>query len=521
MTQWIVTSCVLVLAILCLRHLLKGRISLRLQYALWAVVLVRLLVPVTFGQSPLSAANLVQAAQPTVSKMEAMEIPVQSFDSAYEEVVKEYIQQGKDVSGFENAEQLEYEAYERMEKLSLTQILTGIWIGGMALCFLALLTSNLHFAAQRRKRRRKVDISDCPLPVYADTGIKTPCLFGLFRPAVYVTEEVLADPTALDHVLAHEQSHYRHGDHLWAVLRGLCLCIHWYNPLVWVAAQISRRDAELACDERAIEKLGEDNRLDYGRTLIGLTCAKDTSPLRTATMMTGSNHSIKERITLIAKKPAFSAAAVIILLLAVTLAVGCSFTGPVENPSKYDVYAFPGTEWGMTPDAISKIMAQNGATLFLDKIAKENGFDQKSLHYHTTLFNTNALVSFSFLDFARDGTFQLDSILITLPQDADMDVIKRDMVFQYGKPDPDDLSSDKLRWDSNALFQEFLTKYDQKQFSTYNPSKLTEAATTIYLYTSTEHTDSECRGESSSIHIQFLSNAYIRNGGWFPQSTSP
>ena len=63
------------------------------------------------------------------------------------------------------------------------------------------------------------------------------------------------------YILAHENTHYRHGDNLWVVVRAACVCLHWYNPLVWLAACLSRQDGELACDERALEILGEEERI--------------------------------------------------------------------------------------------------------------------------------------------------------------------------------------------------------------------------------------------------------------------
>ena len=74
---------------------------------------------------------------------------------------------------------------------------------------------------------------------------------------------VLTDKTAQRHVLAHELTHYRHGDHLWSLLRCVAVTLHWYNPLVWLAAALSRRDAELACDEGTLHRLGEEERTAY------------------------------------------------------------------------------------------------------------------------------------------------------------------------------------------------------------------------------------------------------------------
>ena len=470
MIQWIVTSCVLILAVLGLRFALKGRIRLGLQYALWLLVAIRLLVPVTFGESPISAANLSQGAQPMVQQMESVEIPVQSFDSAYEEVVREHIDQGQVISGFENTEELEYEAYERMEKISLSQLLAAVWVAGMALSFAVLVFSNLHFVAKLRRTRRPIVLPSAKLPVYCAPRIVTPCLFGLLRPAIYLTEDVLADPQALNHVLAHEHTHHRHGDHLWAVLRGICLCIHWYNPLVWIAARVSRSDGELACDEAAIASLGEENRLDYGRTLIGLTCAKGASPLLTATTMTGSKHSIKERIKLIAKKPEFSLIALIALILAVTVAAGCSFTGPVspkaENtPNKYQIMAYPGTEWGMTPEEVMEALDLTEADLvnaeqqgvnysFYVENIKYLGF-RVSLYFHfQDQFGANSMTP-------NGVGYGLYETFVVFPEDTDMSAVLKAMTEEYGEPT--DANSPGINLGANKDTQGHVVRWDSAE----------------------------------------------------------
>ena len=127
-------------------------------------------------------------------------------------------------------------------------------------------------------------------------------------------------------MLEHELTHYRHLDHIWSVLRSLCLVLHWYNPLVWIAAKVSRADAELACDEGTLKKLGEGQRGDYGRTLISLTCADPVSDLfLTATTMTGSAGSLRERIRLLMKRPRNTVLTLTAVILLVTLTVGCTF----------------------------------------------------------------------------------------------------------------------------------------------------------------------------------------------------
>ena len=111
----------------------------------------------------------------------------------------------------------------------------------------------------------------------------SPCLFGFFRPVIYLTEECAQDMQLLHHCAEHEYTHYLHRDHIWALLRGVCLALHWFDPLVWWAAALSRTDAELFCDEATIRRLGEDARADYGRSLIRMTCRETVDPFSAAT----------------------------------------------------------------------------------------------------------------------------------------------------------------------------------------------------------------------------------------------
>lgn len=334
MTEWIVTSSVLILVIVALRYLLRGRISLRVQYALWAVVLLRLLLPVQLGESALSVLNAVeenQELQITVSR--PMFYLGETPDLAMPEVAPDPMRSPEELAQLR--QQLELQYYEEMAQYATpvtpATVLRAVWVAGIAVTAAWFLLTNLRFAAALRRSRRLTSHRCGKLAVYVSPLVETPCLFGLFRPNLYVTERALADDTVLRHVLAHEETHYRHGDHIWSVLRGACLALHWYHPLVWLAAALSRRDAELACDEGTLRRLGESERTAYGETLISLTCGrKQGELLLTATTMTGSKKSLRERITLIARKPKMAVCTLLCALLVVAIAAGCTFTGSRE-----------------------------------------------------------------------------------------------------------------------------------------------------------------------------------------------
>jgi len=345
MVEWIVSSSVLIAVVILLRFVLKGKISLRLQYALWALVLVRLLVPISFGDTAMSVGNLTQKAAASetaqfVSALSETELPRMTYQAAYNEVAKEYADRGiqiEDMPLEEYAETVDYEIMNKMNgNLSIAEVVKIIWICGIALVGVWFLLSNLRLHLSLKRTRTLLTDSHA-LPVYLSDAIDTPCLFGLFHPAIYLTGEAIESEHTQRHAVEHELTHFRHKDNIWAILRSVCLAVHWYNPLVWCAAVLSRNDAELACDESTILRLGEEERASYGRTLIHLTCEKRPALLNTATTMTGSGKSIKERISLIVKKPKMAGYTLAVVILITVFAVGCTFTGaskPSETPDE-------------------------------------------------------------------------------------------------------------------------------------------------------------------------------------------
>ena len=184
------------------------------------------------------------------------------------------------------------------------------------------------------------------VPLYRTGAVETPCLLGFLVPAIDIAAEAASEPEALAHSVEHELTHYRHGDHIWALLRCLSLVLHWYDPLVWLAAALSRRDAELACDEATIRRLGEAERAAYGRTLIRISCERRATLLRTATTMNCGKRGLRERIALIAKRPKTAAYALVILILAAIAVTGCTFTG--AQAGEPDLEGFIAENSGLT-----------------------------------------------------------------------------------------------------------------------------------------------------------------------------
>lgn len=389
MLEWIISSSILIAVIIVGRRFLKGHVSCRVQYGLWLLVVLRLLVPISPVQSSLSVANLLpesRAEQRVENQNAGGAFAVPHFDeSSHMDPVADqplqpaeplYLQQSgsqdllpNEESGLRTPDKEPLDANGKNAESaawSVAEAAGRIWLAGTCILALWLAVVNGAFrfrvrrdrqiqeipeellrdlsAASGRKKRGRNPGADTRerrmLPVYMTDQVGTPCMYGLFFPAIYVTSQVAEDPWLFAMVLRHEQMHYRQGDHIWAVLRTLCLCIHWYNPLVWLAVALSRQDGELACDEGVLRQLGEENRSSYGEALLVLSAGvKPTLPraMNLATSMSGTRHQLRERLSALVAMPRMAAGTVILVgLLSLGIAV-CTFTGRAgaqeENPA--------------------------------------------------------------------------------------------------------------------------------------------------------------------------------------------
>lgn len=329
MIGWIVSSSVLIVVTIGLRFLLKNKLAPALQYGLWLLVLLRLLIPGELIPSPISVQNLLavpeQVSQTQSNAIAYEEHTVQQEITASPHIVPENTQPRIEIPTKQQPAAVK-------ATISLKAAFKGIWVVGTIVVLLVFLFTNLHFYLKLRRSRKPLAVI-CKIPVYTSEGLSSPCLFGLLRVSIYIPCECAKDETLLSHILAHEMSHYRHGDHLWSLLRGIAVAFHWYNPLVWIAAIFSKQDAELSCDASAIKKLGEQQRISYGQTLLQLIVSKPKPAdlLSCATTMTSGKRSLRYRIQCIAKQPKTLAITLACVLLVLTVTVGCTFTGVKEQ----------------------------------------------------------------------------------------------------------------------------------------------------------------------------------------------
>lgn len=334
MRETLITSSVLIICIVLLRRLSRGRIGAGVQYVLWLIVAVRLLLP--------GIMSVVPELLPK-SDLSIMNIADQMEDRAQDYMGQSILQRPVSLSlpvgglpFLEGASSDGPTAVFVAGKLALTwmDFFRRIWYLGMILTGSWMLFVNLRFLFHLRKNRRRYAKENFKLRVYLVKEIASPCLYGgVFRPAVYVPEDISEEEEKMRHVLAHEYCHYRHGDVLWAMLRCVLVIVYWFHPLVWLAAVLSRQDCELACDEAALRMLGEEERIAYGKTLVSLIArrTKASDIACTATTMTAGTGGIRERIRRIAGKPR----KLLVVLLLVIAAAGAVVTFTFTQAKKY------------------------------------------------------------------------------------------------------------------------------------------------------------------------------------------
>lgn len=336
----LISSSVLILALALLRILLRGKISPRLQFGLWLLVAVRLLVPVSIGQSAASVMNYVPQQQMTAILEDAAipaqvpqvmnTLPMEEAAISNEALPLEASRTAQEAS---TASEDSAEESAQFSPAPLT-ICYYIWGIGAVLALIVMLGQNAVLAARLKRNRVRLEVPECKNSVYITKILPSSCLFGLFRPAIYITPQALnADGTPNTYVLLHEQTHYRRRDHIWCALRLLLLAMYWFDPFVWLAARLSKIDCELACDDLALRRLDDGARIAYGRTLLDQISIK-RAPMQAAlcaTTMVSGKKTLRARIRLIAKKPKMTAVTLILVVGVCLLLAACMFTNSAAD----------------------------------------------------------------------------------------------------------------------------------------------------------------------------------------------
>ena len=248
-----ITSSIVIAVVLLVRLFLK-RAPKIYSYALWAVVLFRLLCPlsITAGLSVLKPIPVTTT--PGISSVSYQ--PVQQAVKYSSRTVMEAQQEQMPVQ----------EAEQPKQGVSPMEIAAYLWLAGASMM---ALYSVAQYLALRHRLAEAVPLRE---EIYLADSISSPFVMGILRPRIYLTSSTPRPERRF--IVAHERHHICRGDPLWKLLGYAALCLHWFNPLVWLAFALAGKDMEMSCDEAVIKRLGEHIRADYSQALLRLATHK-------------------------------------------------------------------------------------------------------------------------------------------------------------------------------------------------------------------------------------------------------
>ena len=313
--MWIVLSSAFMAVFLLVRALFSKKITASAMYILWILVAIRLLIPTYIPvewnlfppQNIPSITYQVEAVEDQVTEYFAESevltegetnptIPVTPSDA-----IAQSVTDNLDTTIQNNTNSTSVVLNTNKMKNNITNHpFLFVWMLGILGFGLYFLVTNIRFSLRLKRSRIPLSEYECKLPVYLVQWLPAPCMTGLLHPAIYVNDKIyeLEHP---EHVILHEYTHYRHKDMFWMLIQTIILCIHWFNPLVWISSYLFRKDCEFACDEAVAKTLSQEDRIAYGKTLVYFETEKRNKNIvfSATTSMSMDAKTMKKRIHII------------------------------------------------------------------------------------------------------------------------------------------------------------------------------------------------------------------------------
>ena len=373
--QHIITLSLLIIAVLAIRFLFRKHISPNITYALWLVVILKLCMPFSLFDVPITVPSFEKGQISDTEEIRVNDETLPFFDETQsmqnithndkavqsdigENSADRYLSAetelsggsldidppsaqpispietiGSEIKGSEAVDlptALPDKAVDsgkvdldenvlsdtERENISIKSILRVIWICGSTALAVWFVSTGVIFSAKIARDRRMIGKYK-GLNVYVSKKVGTPCLHG-FIPSVYLTPKAYKSE-GRELILCHEYTHLCHGDNFWTFLRIAAIVLLWWNPLIWAAAFFSKQDAELACDHSVTSSMNDADRVNYARVII------DMLPAKRSFANGFANGSVKERVIMMTKKNKTRLLSAILSVILIVFAVGCSF----------------------------------------------------------------------------------------------------------------------------------------------------------------------------------------------------
>lgn len=393
------SGAVFILVIIILRAAAINRLPKKMFLILWGIALLRLLVPFSvtsavsvyslFGQNAdadtierASIRNLIpvmteeQEKPSDLVRVTEQAEPLQSEQAETSQSQQDKQSQVQSLLPSQQTEQLQVQPSQQPQQISLSQPgqsqaqpATGrppqvsVWFiircAGMLFCATFFMVSYMKWYFRFRtsvpvqnsfvkhwleehKLRRRISIKQSDLT-------SAPLTYGILRPVILMPNRTDWENTEqMQYVLLHEYVHIRRFDTVTKFITAAALCVHWFNPIVWIMYILFYRDLELSCDESVVRLLGVASKSDYARVLINMEAEKSgLMPLYN----NFSRNAIEERIKSIMKIKKTSLAAIIAAVVVVTVitAVFITSAGSSQGENGED----PGIDTGIGTDSLT------------------------------------------------------------------------------------------------------------------------------------------------------------------------
>lgn len=314
-----ITGAYIAAAIILLRLAMK-KLPKKYSYALWLILGIRLLCPVSFS----SAVSLFNIVKPETSDNRMTYIS-ENYDYSQPTEAPPIISDtqiaDEAISAVPDADT---DKGKNVNMKTIIPVCSWIWFAGvLAMAGYSVVT----YALVHKKVSRSEHLQD---NVYVCKNISSPFVYGIIKPRIYLPSNVPGDE--LDYILAHEKAHISRGDHIVKIIALAALSVHWFNPLVWLSYKLMVWDMELSCDDIALRSFERDVRKEYANTLLKMSLRQNKISLGGILAFGETNIKSRVKSVLSSKKPKVIAIALAVVIV-ITAAV-CLLTNAVGNNKK-------------------------------------------------------------------------------------------------------------------------------------------------------------------------------------------
>jgi len=258
------TASLAALAVLLVRLALK-KVPKIFSYLLWAVVFFRLLCPFSF-ELPAELLGLGRVTV-TASDKPSEQILYRSDDSFGNTEIVINVSEMETALGNGVEDGVASRKKSTVNAETVLNIFGYLWLAGAA----AMALKGLFDYFRLKKRLADAEFDG---RAYLSDNTASPFIMGIFKPRIYLPRGL--DEKRREFILRHETAHIRRGDHIAKLVMFAALCVHWFNPVVWLCFGLCVNDMEMSCDERAAADLSLSAKADYSQALLDISAPKSS-----------------------------------------------------------------------------------------------------------------------------------------------------------------------------------------------------------------------------------------------------